>query len=110
MSMMNKVALPLVLASLICAGCASTGGGAYENEPPMTDAPPTPPAEEAAAPAEETSKQEEGEVPLAVAETEHPTERANETREGIVVKGRALGRHEIIHDLVTEAQTLLRDV
>ena len=70
MSMTKTTALSLMLVCLICAGCATTGGGSDENEPTVTDT--TPPAEVAAAieeaePADEGSKQEEGEVPLPVA-------------------------------------------
>lgn len=111
MSMMKKAALTLTLVSLICAGCAMTGGGTDENEPTLIDAPPAeaaasiePALTEAGAPsAEGGSKQEEGEVPLAVAESEQP----DQAPEEVVVEGR---RHQVIHDLVAEAQTLLRDV
>jgi len=102
----------LILASLIFAGCATTGGATDETEPTLIDAERVPPAETAAsieetAPiAEEGSKQEEGEVPLAVAESEQPDEASEE----VVVQGRSGNRHEAIHDLVAEAQTLLRDV
>jgi hypothetical protein len=112
MSMMKKAALTLMLVSLICAGCAVTGGAADENEPTLIDAVRAPPAEaatsiEATAPtAEGGSKQEEGEVPLTVAESEQPDEAIEE----VVVQGRNLNRHEAIHDLVAEAQTRLRDV
>jgi hypothetical protein len=111
MSMMKKAALTLlVLAPLICAGCATTGGDNDEAEPTLIDAEGTPPAEAAAsiveaAPAEGASKQEEGEVPLAVAESEHPAEAPKE----VVVQG-SRNRHDAIHDLVAEAQILLRDV
>jgi hypothetical protein len=114
MSMMKTAALTLVLASLLCAGCATTDGDTDENEPTLIDAVPAPPAEVAAAieetlpVADEGSKQEEGEVPLAVAESEQPNEGASEAPpEEVIVQGR---RHEVIHDLVAEAQTLLRDV
>ncbi|MBL8268361.1 hypothetical protein [Steroidobacter sp.] len=107
MSMMKTAALPLVLMSLLCAGCATTGGDAEENEPTVIET--TPPLE-AEAPldemptaAEGESKQEEGEVPLAVAESEQP----DHPPEEVVVQGR---RHQVIHDLVAEAQALLRDV
>jgi anti-sigma factor ChrR (cupin superfamily) len=108
MSMMKKTALTLVLVSLICAGCAVTGDATDENEPTLIDAPAEVAAsiEEAAPIAEEGSKQEEGEVPLVVAESEHSTEAPEE----VVVQGRNLNRHEVIHDLVAEAQTRLRDV
>jgi hypothetical protein len=107
MSMMNKAALILVLASLICAGCATTS----IDEPTVIE-PVVPEAEvaaaiEAAAPADEGgSKQEEGEVPITVAESEPPSDKPEE----VIVEGRVLTRHQVIHDLVAEAQTLLRDV
>jgi hypothetical protein len=107
--MKNAVLTLLVLASLSCAGCATTGGA---DEPTLIDAESAPPAEAAAliektAPvAEGNSKQEEGEVPLAVAESEQRDEAPKE----IVVRGRTPNRHEAIHDLVAEGQTLLRDV
>jgi hypothetical protein len=101
----------LILASLTFAGCTTTGGGADEIEPTVIDAERAPSAdaaasiEETAPVAEEGSKQEEGEVPIAVAETEQPEEAPAE----VVVQGRGKP-HEVIHDLVAEAQTLLRDV
>jgi hypothetical protein len=114
MSMMKTAALALVPVLLICAGCTTTGG-AYD-EPTLIDAERAPPVEAAAsiepaltdaAPAAEAeSKQQEGEVPIAVAESEPP----NEAPEEVIVQGRSLARHETIHDLVAEAQTLLRDV
>jgi hypothetical protein len=104
MSMMKKTALTLMLVSLILAGCATTGD---ENEPTVADEVPAAEVaaaiEEAAVPAEESSKQEEGEVPLAVAESEQPTAPTEE----VIVQAT---RHQVIHDLVAEAQTLLRDV
>ncbi len=110
---MKKAALTLlVLTSLICAGCATTRGADDETEPTLIDAERAPPAEaaaslEKAAPiAEGGSKQEEGEVPLMVAESEHTDEVLTE----VIVQGRSRNRHEAIHDFVAEAQTLLRDV
>ncbi len=106
---MKKPALALVLISLICAGCATTGDAIDENEPTVIDTVRAPAAEAAAsveeAPpsAEGASKQEEGEVPLAVAESEQ----TDQAPEEVIVQGR---RHQVIHDLVAEAQTLLRDV
>jgi len=110
MSTMKKAALPLfLLASLVCAGCATTGGAGGETEPTLIDA--APPVEaaaliEKAAPAESGSKQEEGEVPIAVAESEQRDEAPKE----VIVQGRTPNRHEAIHDFVAEAQTLLHDV
>jgi len=104
----------LVLASLIGAGCTTTGGEGDESEPVVIDAVPAAADEAAAdtpeaAPAdEEGSKQEEGEVPLPVAETEHPEQAPPKPPEVVVQASRA--RHDAIHDLVAEAQTLLRDV
>ena len=96
----------LVLVALICAGCATTGGAGEESEPTLIDAVPDPMAEAAAPVAAEESKQQEGEVPLAVAESEQPDEGMAE----VVVQGRIRNRHEAIHDLVTEGQALLQDV
>ena len=102
----------LVLVALISAGCATTGGGG-ESDPTVIDAAPEVPVEEAAAvsegaspAAEGESKQQEGEVPIAVAESEQPDAGMAE----VVVQGHIRNRHEAIHDLVTEAQTLLKDV
>jgi hypothetical protein len=102
--------IAVLLASLFFAGCTTTTGGATD-EPTLIDSE-TPPAAETAEPIEdaapaeeEASKQEEGEVPLPVAESEQPEEAPKEV---IVQASRA--RHEAIHDLVAEAQTLLRDV
>jgi hypothetical protein len=102
----------LLLICLTCAGCAATGGASDEFEPTVVDAVPDPVPEAAATVAEaetaqpEPSKQQEGEVPLAVAETEQPEDGVAE----VVVQGRTLGRHEAIRDLVKEGQALLRDV
>ena len=105
--MMKKSALSLMLLSLICAGCAATGDGTDESEPTVIEAAPAAEVaaaiEEAAPPADESSNQEEGEVPLPVAESEQPTEPPEE----VIVQAT---RHQVIHDLVAEAQTLLRDV
>jgi hypothetical protein len=103
----------LVLTSAFCAGCATIAGPAGE-EPPVIDADRTLPAEAAAtgetAPlGDGSSKQEEGEVPLGVAESEPPTEAPKETPNEVIVRGSG-SRSAVIHDLVTEAQTLLRDV
>lgn len=109
---MKTAALALMLVSVICSGCATTGGAAGEEEQTLFDAVPTAPAEvaaalEQAAPTEKAeSKQQEGEVPLVVAESEPPSEQPEE----VIVQGRNLNRHQVIHDLVAEAQTVLRDV
>jgi hypothetical protein len=111
MSMMKKTALTLLLVSLICAGCATTGDSSDETEPTVIEAAPAAEVaaaiEEAAPPAEESSKQEEGEVAMAVAESEPPSEASSEPPEEVIVQAT---RHQLIHDLVAEAQTLLRDL
>jgi hypothetical protein len=101
----------LLLGLLACAGCAATGS-TDESEPfvladeiPAGEAPQAPEAPEAAV----GSVQEEGEVPLAVAESETqeakaPADELNE----VVILARA--RHEVIHDFVAEAQSQLRGV
>jgi hypothetical protein len=94
----------LSCACLITAGCATTDGIPEDSEPPLLEAISEAAPEPADPPAEE-SKQEEGEVPLAVAESEQTDERLAE----VVVSG-VRTRHEAIRDLVREAQTLLRDV
>jgi hypothetical protein len=110
MSMMNTAALTLVLLCLTCAGCTTTGGDTEENEPTLIDVTPaieaTASIEDARPSEEEGSKQEEGEVPLVVAESEQPDQAVEE----VIVQGRNLQRHEVIHDFVAEAQTLLHDV
>jgi hypothetical protein len=95
----------LILVSLIFAGCATTGGTSEEIEPTVIDAEHAPPAEETAPIADEGSKQQEGEVPLAVAKSEQLEKAPKE----VVVQG-SRNRNEAIHDFVAEAQTLLRDV
>ena len=95
----------LILASLLFAGCTTRGGATEEIEPTLIDAEPAPAAEEPAPIAEKSSKQEEGEVPLAVAESEQPEKAPKE----VVVQG-SRNRDDMIHGLVAEAQTLLRDV
>lgn len=104
---MKTTALTLILSSLILAGCATTGDSTDENEPTVIDEAPAAEVaaaiEAAASPEDDSSKQEEGEVPLPVAESEQPTQPTEE----VIVKAT---RHQVIHDLVAEAQTLLRDV
>jgi hypothetical protein len=101
-------------ATLATAGCATSGGAGEEDEPTVVDAVPDPAAQAAAAIAAEDpkkpeeSKQQEGEVPLAVAESESP--QTDESLAEVVVQGHVRNRHEAIHDLVTEGQALLRDV
>jgi hypothetical protein len=101
----------LVLVVLLLAGCATTKGAGEESEPAVIDATLEPIPEAAAPVAEPESKQQEGEVPLAVAESEQPEPAPGDERLAeVVVQGHIRNRHEAIHDLVTEGQALLRDV
>ena len=101
----------LVLASLICTGCETTGDAVDEGEPVFVEEESAPaPQETPEAPAEKDKDAEEGEVPLVVAETEHPqsTPPPNKLEEVVVEAVRE--RHEVILDLVTEAKSILRNV
>jgi len=99
----------LTLASLFFVGCTTTRGPTYEIEPPVTDSAPVASVEAAASTEEATkdggSKQVEGEVPLAIAESEHPDQAPRE----VIVHG-SRSRDEAIHDFVAEGQARLRDV
>ena len=106
MALMRRAApLSMVLASLLCAACATTGGAVDEGEPVVFGE--EPPAEVVPEP----SLAEEGEVPLVVAEAEHPVvvPPVDDIGEVIVAAPRR-DRHEAIHDLVSEAIALLQDV
>jgi hypothetical protein len=98
-------------ASLVGAGCATMGGAGEEAEPTLVDPPPVTSIDmdeqpETQTAAGEESKQQEGEVPLEVAESEQEEEAPPPE---VVVQG-SRNRHEAIRDLVVEAQTLLREV
>src|ERR1700753_968533 len=103
----NRAALTLLLpAFLILSGCTTSGSAPGEIEPTVIE------PEKVAAPAEQTtpvadsgSQQVEGEVPLAVAESEQPQAAPPE----VVVHGGG-GRQVVIRDLVAEGQARLRDV
>ena len=103
--------LALILLSIIAiasSGCVATGRADGDGDPTLIESAPEPDPElaaEIAPPPEEESKQQEGEVPIAVAETEQPEEAPPE----VVVQGTRV-RHEAIRDLVKEGQALLRDV
>ncbi|MEJ0084774.1 MAG: hypothetical protein WDO72_03785 [Pseudomonadota bacterium] len=109
---MIRILLVLLLVALIPAGCATSRGVDEEAEPTLIVTEPDAAAAAVASIAaedpkqQEDSKQLEGEVPLPVAESEQPEDGVAE----VVVQGRIRNRHEAIHDLVTEAQVLLRDV
>ena len=90
---------------MFCAACATTGGAADEGEPVVFDE--APPAEVVPEP----SLAEEGEVPLVVAESEHPVQIPPVEEIGdVIVAAPRRDRHEVIHDLVSEAIALLQDV
>ena len=98
----------VVFAFLICtAACETTSGVSDEGEPVFV--------EEASVPLEAPGSPvakvgEEGEVPLVVAESEHPenVSTAGELEEVVVEARRE--RHEVILNLVSEAKSILRDV
>ena len=100
----------VILVSLICTACATTGGPAEEGEPAAVWEATPPEAEEPETPMEEEAQEEgEVEVPLVVAETEQrETVPAAEELAEVVVRAR--DRHELIRDLVSEARSLLGDV
>jgi hypothetical protein len=98
----------LIVASLACTACETTVGAVEEGEPALTEEQPSLSQETPESPQETRSV--EGEVPLAVAESERPESALPDRglEEVVVEAGRE--RHEIILDLVSEAQSLLRDV
>ncbi len=103
--------LALLIAATLFAGCATTGGVDEGSEPAVLEPLPDVANETAApileaTPVEEESKEQEGEVPLAVAESEQVEESIPE----VVVQARPFQRHEAIFDLVTEARHLLDEV
>ena len=113
-----------VASLLLCAGCATPSTNEEgEDEAVLVDqesaaedevAPEPEPEGPAVTEADEASadpadKSEEGEVPQAVAESERKeTPPSTHQLAEVVVQARA--RHEQIHDLVAEAQALLKDV
>jgi hypothetical protein len=101
----------LALGFVMCAACTATGGAIREVEPPVI-------GEEIVLREEPERPQDpvnpvegEEEVPLAVVESEpRDTPRAADELAEVIVKARVRQRHEAIRDLVSEAQSLLRDV
>jgi len=112
----------LVLVALACAACATTGATSDEGEgeavaveqvvTPQDELQANSEAEreENAAKDEKESKDEaeDGEVAVAVAESEHREAPPTVNIPEVVVE--APSRDEVIHDLVARAQALLRDV
>ena len=93
---------------MLCAACATTRGAPDEGEPVFIGEESAAQEDPAAQDVPEVSIVEEGEVPLVVAETEHPMEIS--PIDEVVVSATHRDRHEVIHDLVSEAMSLLRDV
>jgi hypothetical protein len=97
----------LILASLICAACETTGGVSDEGEPVFVE------QESAAqeAPGVPIAKDgEEGEVPLVVAESEHRYDVSPDKELEEVVVEAHRDRHEVILDLVSKAKSILGNV
>jgi hypothetical protein len=105
----------LVLGLLGSAACATRGSASLEVEPapieqelPELDEPVSPLA---AAPRNEVAIEDGApEVAIAVAESETPDGVSSADSIEEIVVGGVRGRHEVIRDLVTEAQTLLRNI
>jgi len=104
----RELTVLLIVASLACTACETTVRAVPEGEPILAEEHPTLSQEAPAGPLE--TKGIEGEVPLAVAESERPvgTLPDSEIEEVVVVARRE--RHQLIMDHVIEAQSLLRDV
>ncbi|HET7238327.1 MAG TPA: hypothetical protein VFI76_04835, partial [Terrimicrobiaceae bacterium] len=92
---------------MICSACQTTGGTFDEGEPVVV-AEESVPQEAPAAPTEKV--QQEGEVPLVVAESEPPATAPPGTELEEVVVEATRDRHEVIFDLVSEAKSILRNV
>lgn len=102
----------LIAIFLFLAGCATTGDDFDEGEPVFIgeESLPQEPAVPQESQEEASRLTDEGEVPLAVAESEPPAGAAPGGLPEVVVEGRVPERHEVINGHVTEARTLLRDV
>ncbi|HET9693710.1 MAG TPA: hypothetical protein VFP48_04955, partial [Steroidobacteraceae bacterium] len=105
---MQALNVLLVVACLSCAACATPGGTQEEPEPVLiVDEPPLPQEPSQTA---QDAKAQEGEVPRVVAETERPAAATSEEELEEVVVEAPRERHEVILDLVAQAQLLLRNV
>jgi hypothetical protein len=104
-------ALLITVSLLACSACGTTGGTLEEAEPVLVEEEsPVAPEPEAAPNASPETRHVEGEVPLVVAESEQPAvDDSGDELEEVIVEAQR-GRHEVILDLVSEAQALLRDV
>jgi hypothetical protein len=107
----GAIRVPFLLCLLVLAGCAATLESTYEEPEPYLL------VEEAQELAQATAGEEplqeslevEGEVPLAVAESEADRIPLPELAE-ITIEGAPPGRDEVIRTLVQEAEEMLRDV
>jgi len=105
---MRVLKVLLIVASLACSACGTTGGALEEPEPVLAVENPSLSQETPESPKDKEGV--EGEVPLVVAESERPeTATSGNALEEVVVQA-PRGRHELILDLVSVAQSLLRDV
>jgi hypothetical protein len=104
----------LISLVVICAGCAATGDPypyEEEGEPIVLEQEEQEVLlQEQARKEPEGPKEVEGEVPLAVAESEPPADVPSDEPLEIVVEAAVRQRHEVIGDLVSEARDLLDDV
>lgn len=111
-SVRHATAFLLVPVFLFLAGCTTTGDDFDEGEPVFIEEEPV--LQEAVVPEEPREEvslpTDEGEVPLAVAESEPPAGLSPDGFAEVVVEGRVPQRHEVINDRVAEARTLLRNV
>ena len=97
----------LILASLICTACETTGGAVDEGEPVFVEEESAP---QEAPEAPMATDGEKGEVPLVVAESARPRDVSpGKEIDEVVVEARR-ERHDVILDLVSDAKSLLRDV
>jgi hypothetical protein len=104
--------LLLAGASLLLAGCATQDTAADEPEPVYIPEQPVPTegGEPAAMAHEEPGAGEESTREPSIVEPPPPASRPSDTLGDIVVKAKPRARHEVIRDLVAEANALLRDV
>jgi hypothetical protein len=106
----------LIPAVLFFAGCATLGGDADEAEPtfigdePLTREEKEVLAEDSLAAEKAVSIDDEVEVPLAVAESEPPTDASVSSLPEVVVEERVPERYEVISNHMAKASVLLRDV
>lgn len=114
---MRVLKVLLFAAALACSACGTNGGALEEPEPILIGPEPVISGDDFPSLSQETpgspKAQEgvEGEVPVAVAETERPQAPAadDDPLEEVVVEA-PRERHAVIRDLVAEAQARLRDV